>query len=70
MRGSIRSIVGIAVILWLVIGLAAAVQRDYFAGQTASCATVGTIAVTIVTGPLNYTGLNPKIACEIPQPSK
>ncbi|MFF4625773.1 hypothetical protein [Nonomuraea jabiensis] len=31
---------------------------------------VATIAVTIVAGPLNYLGMNPKIACQTPQPSK
>jgi nitric oxide reductase large subunit len=65
-----RIIVGILVIVWLVIGVAAAVQRGYFAGQPASCASVGTVALTIVAGPLNYMGLNPKIACDIPQPSQ
>ncbi|SEN72392.1 hypothetical protein SAMN05660976_08157 [Nonomuraea pusilla] len=28
------------------------------------------IAVTIVAGPLNHLGMNPKIACQTPQPSK
>jgi Na+/H+ antiporter NhaD/arsenite permease-like protein len=65
-----RIIVGILVVVWLVIGVAAAVQRGYFAGQPASCAAVGTVVLTIVAGPLNYTGLNPKIACDIPQPSQ
>ena len=30
----------------------------------------GTIAVTILAGPLNYFGANPKVACKLPQPSK
>ena len=30
----------------------------------------GTVLVTIVAGPLNYLGVNPKIKCDIPQPSK
>jgi hypothetical protein len=29
----------------------------------ASCAKLGTIAVTIVAGPLNYAGVNPKVKC-------
>jgi hypothetical protein len=33
-------------------------------------AKLGTIAVTIVAGPLNYAGVNPKIKCQLPQPSK
>lgn len=61
----------ILVVVWLVIGALAAVQRDYFSGSDANCAKVSTIAVTIVAGPLNYVGLNPKIRdCETPKPSK
>jgi hypothetical protein len=26
--------------------------------------------VTILAGPLNYFGVNPKIKCQVPQPSK
>jgi nitric oxide reductase large subunit len=71
-EGEIRvgTIIGIIEILWLGIGVAAAAQRGYFAGEPTSCTTIGTVALTIVTGPLNYTGLNPKVSCEIPQPSK
>ncbi|MDT4909299.1 MAG: hypothetical protein QOI69_2540, partial [Pseudonocardiales bacterium] len=36
-----------------------------------TCAKVSTIAVTIVAGPLNYLGVNPKVKCPtVPQPSK
>ena len=56
--------------IWLVIGVAAAAQRDYFSGSGANCARVGTTAVTIIAGPLNYIGVNPKITCQTPQPSK
>jgi hypothetical protein len=48
----------------------AAAQRHYFSGDNANCAKIGTIAVTIVAGPLNYLGVNPKIKCNVPQPSK
>jgi hypothetical protein len=58
------------VVIWLVIGLIAAAQRNYFSGSTANCAKLGTIAVTIVAGPLNYAGLNPKIKCTVPEPSR
>ena len=64
---------GIVVILWLVIGLAASAQRGYLAGDNSSCAKAGTIAVTVLAGPLNYLGVNPKIKdCNVPvpQPSK
>jgi hypothetical protein len=60
----------IIVLVWLLIGLVAAVQRNYFAGSDATCAKVGTTLVTIVAGPLNYIGANPKIDCSTPQPSK
>ena len=63
-------LVAIIVFVWLLIGFAAAVQRNYFAGSDASCARVGTTLVTIVAGPLNYLGANPKIDCSAPQPSR
>ena len=60
----------ILVVVWLVIGALAAAQRGYFSGSSASCAKVGTVAVTVVAGPLNYVGVNPKIHCTTPKPSK
>jgi hypothetical protein len=63
-------VITVIVVVWLLIGLAAAVQRNYFAGSDATCAKVGTTLVTIVAGPLNYIGANPKIDCQAPQPSK
>lgn len=58
------------VLVWLLIGLVAAFQRDYFEGDDKSCAKTGTTVVTVLAGPLNYMGANPKITCELPQPSK
>jgi hypothetical protein len=66
----VRSIVSILVIVWLVIGVIAAAQRHYFSGSSTNCAKAGTTAVTIVAGPLNYVGANPKVKCKLPQPSK
>ncbi len=58
-------------VAWLVIGVIAAGQRHYFSGSDTNCTKAGTIAVTIVAGPLNYVGVNPEIhACKLPQPSK
>lgn len=54
-------------VIWLIIGAIAAGQRNYYSGN-ATCAKAGTILVTILAGPLNYTGVNPKISC--PKPSK
>jgi hypothetical protein len=59
------------VVVWLVIGAIAAGQRGYYSGNNSSCAKVGTIAITVVSGPLNYVGVNPKVNnCHTPQPSK
>jgi hypothetical protein len=66
-RGS--SIGGIIIVIWLLIGTVAASQRGYFDGSDTNCAEAGSIIVTIVAGPLNYVGLNPKVKCELPQPS-
>jgi hypothetical protein len=70
----VRRVGSLLVLIWLVIGVVAAAQRDYFSGSDANCAKLGTIAVTIIAGPLNYAGANPKIKCDldvdVPQPSK
>ena len=59
-------------LIWFVIGALAAWQRDYFKDEPKSCAKGGTIAVTILAGPLNYVGANPKVKdCpSAPEPSK
>jgi hypothetical protein len=56
--------------IWLIIGAVAAGQRGYYAGPVGSCTKAGTTAVTILAGPLNYTGANPKVSCTMPQPSR
>jgi hypothetical protein len=59
----------ILLVIWLVIGAIAAGQRNYFTGSHTNCARAGTIALTIVAGPLNYiSGVNPKVSC--PHPSR
>ncbi|GAA4483119.1 hypothetical protein GCM10023094_34260 [Rhodococcus olei] len=63
-------IIVVVVVIWLVIGAVAAGQRGYFRNQPENCAGAGTIAVTVIAGPLNYLGVNPKITdCSLPQPS-
>lgn len=62
-------------LIWLLIGVAAAFQRDYFEGADVSCAKAGTVALTVVAGPLNYLGVNPEVDCDevdvnVPQPSE
>jgi hypothetical protein len=68
-----RNLIGIVVVLWLVIGVIAAFQRGYITDKhDVKCRTVGDTAVTIVAGPLNYLGVNPKVDCHVkaPKPSK
>jgi hypothetical protein len=67
-EGSMR-LGALIVVIWLVIGAFAAYQRNYFSSEPANCAQIGTVLVTVVTGPLNYFGFNPKVDCELPQPS-
>jgi hypothetical protein len=69
MRG--RGILGVIVLVWLLIGVVAAYQRDYFKTGDANCATAARVALTVLAGPLNYFGVNPKADCNVnvPEPS-
>ena len=60
---------GVIVLIWLLIGLAASIQRGELTHRNNSCSSVATIAVVIVAGPLNYLGVNPKLGCTVPKPS-
>ena len=66
----ISSLLSMVLLVWLIIGAVAAGQRHYFSGSSETCAKAGTIAATVIAGPLNYAGVNPKITCHLPQPSK
>ncbi|HTX26392.1 MAG TPA: hypothetical protein VME19_05170 [Streptosporangiaceae bacterium] len=59
----------VILLIWLVIGAAAAGQRGDFGGQL-DCSQGATIALTIISGPLNYLGLDPTISCATPEPPK
>ena len=63
------SIGALLIVIWLIIGAIAAGQRGYFDGSTDNCAEAGTVLVTVVAGPLNYIGVNPKVNCTLPAPS-
>jgi hypothetical protein len=52
----------VILVIWLVIGVIATAQRGYF-NDRVSCASAGTVVVTILAGPLNYVGVNPKLSC-------
>jgi len=63
-------IVGLLVLIWLVVGAVAAGQRGYFTHASQTCASAGTIVVTVIAEPLNYFGVNPKVTnCNVPKPS-
>jgi hypothetical protein len=55
--------------IWLIIGAVAAGQRGYFSLNNVNCSEGATMALTILAGPLNYVGFDPKIACTAPKPS-
>ena len=67
-----KGLLSLVVVIWLVIGLVAAFQRGYFGDdRDVSCKTLGDTALTVVAGPLNYIGVNPKIQCQdAPEPSR
>lgn len=61
----------VVLVVWLAIGAIAAAQRHYYTEAASKhCAKAGTVAVTILAGPLNYVGANPKVSCHAPQPSR
>jgi hypothetical protein len=65
-----KSLITVIVVVWLVVGAVAAGQRGYFTDERdVSCKTFSDTVLTIVAGPLNYIGVNPKVKCKAPQPS-
>jgi hypothetical protein len=68
--GGASRIVSIVVVVWLIIGAIAAGQRGYYGSAKTNCASFARISLTILAGPLNYVGVNPKVHCKVPQPSK
>jgi len=52
----------VILVIWLLIGVLATAQRGYFNAKP-NCANAGTVIVTILAGPLNYLGVNPKVSC-------
>jgi hypothetical protein len=71
--GIVRLGTGLLVI-WLLIGVVAAFQRGYFSDdEDVNCKKTTDTVLTVVAGPLNYLGVNPKVECpdaELPQPSE
>lgn len=56
-------LVWVVIFVWLLIGALAAGQRRDFTASSADCSGAGTIAVTLLFGPANYLGANPKLTC-------
>ena len=66
-----RTVIAAVVVIWLLVGVLAAAQRGYFGDdRKVSCKSTSDTVLTIVAGPLNYVGVNPKVDCKTPQPSK
>ena len=55
--------VWVVLFIWLLIGALAAGQRHYYTASSANCSGAGTILVTILFGPVNYLGADPKLTC-------
>jgi len=60
----------VVLIVWLIIGAIAGAQRHYYTSSDPDCTRASTIIATVLAGPLNYVGVNPKVTCKAPQPSK
>lgn len=70
-RRGLSRVLGILLVIWFIIGAIAAAQRGYFSSGKANCAKATTVFVTVLAGPLNYVGANPKADCPtLPEPSK
>jgi hypothetical protein len=66
-----RTVIAAVVVIWLLVGALAAGQRGYFGDdRDVNCKSASDTVLTIVAGPLNYVGVNPKVKCKTPQPSK
>ncbi len=62
------SLGSVILVIWLVIGGFAAGQRGDFHAPV-NCSSAATDALTILSGPLNYAGVDPRISCTAPSPS-
>ena len=52
----------VVLVIWLILGVIAAGQCGYYTSMP-SCGNAATVIVTILAGPLNYLGANPKVSC-------
>jgi hypothetical protein len=61
-RSVIGPLLAVVLLIWVVIGAVAADFRHYYTRPT-KCPSIATVAITVLAGPLNYTGLNPAVHC-------
>lgn len=67
----VGKILAVTAVVWVLSGAVAAYQRDYFSQHEITCATVASVAMTMIIGPLNYRGVNPQATdCNLPEPSR
>jgi hypothetical protein len=60
----VKSFLFILVIIWFVLGASVANDRGYFdTSHDRDCTFIGSALLTVVAGPINYAGVNPKAAC-------
>ena len=59
----------VLLIIWLIFGAIAAGQRYHRSNFSPNCSKAGTVVTTILAGPLNYIGVDPKVDCKV-RPSK
>jgi hypothetical protein len=65
-----KIVLGIFLCTWLAVGFLAAGQRGHYGhGVPTSCTEASTTTLTMLSGPLNYQGLNPQVHCRLPRPS-
>lgn len=72
-RSRMTSVFTLVLFAWLLVGAVAGGQRHYYQNLPDTCASIGTIGMTVAAGPLNYLGMNPAVgscnAVVVPQPS-
>ena len=66
-----RSGIGLLIVIWLIVGGIAAAQRGYFnPGRDVNCRKTSDTVLTVVAGLSTTSAINPKVKCNVPEPSK
>jgi hypothetical protein len=60
----VKNVLMLVVIIWFVLGVSSAADRGYFDSHAPrTCDFVGSAALTVISGPLNYAGFHPHADC-------